>query len=356
MKNNKVTIVQLLTRAPFIFEEMTAIAKTFTGKKAIEKSKKRYESQMGDVSSTQIFLEIPRVSATAGKEDKPSKRSVKRKRGSPSKTNSSENESSDNESLSDSESETPTISQKETKRPKLSKNITSIINLIKFAQNLTRNDVNGKRKLDELVEKASDTSLRSLTKNSTDDKMNCETVLDLYEKAEQSSLPLEQSDDDDDVDGSTKSDIVSYLKGFGLRHPRSKIKVVDKLTINTIALNTNYTNVLPSSETFTQHMDDFIAFGVQDITTLKECVYRPTLTKKKRAAAKGQHDTWMNDLGSKLKEWGKLNGWVCNLDMLHQLTKNVQCVVLYKMDTYNKLFPPKFNWEGNKNGSSSESD
>jgi len=349
-----VTIVQLLTRAPFIFEEMTNIAETFTGRKAIKKSKKRYSSQTGDISSSQIFLGIPHVSATAGKEDKHPKRSAKRKRGSPSKRGSSENESSDDESLSDSDSETPTNAKRETKRPKLSKNITSIINLIKFADHLTRDDVDGKRKLDELVKKASDTSLRSLTKHCTDDEMNCEMVLGLYEKAEQSALPLEQNDDDN-VDGSVRSDIVSYLKQFGVRHPRSKIKVVDKLTTNVIAHNTNYTNVNPSSDTFTAHMDDFIAFGVQDITVLKECVY-PPLTKKKRAAAKRQHDTWMNNLGTKLREWEKNNGWTCNLSMLHQLTKNVQCVVLYKMDTYNKLFPPAYTWTEHKNGTSSESD
>lgn len=360
LRNNKKTKVELLTLTPFIFKEMsTHDTSNLTGRKTINNAIEQWELlQESEESPSPVFLRIPPVEVRDVTTNKSVKTNNKRKRKS-SKSNTAGKpvECLDSDPIDDDTSQHSDDSHAEkeegkTKKRKTSKHITSIIDLIKFAGNLGL-DGDNKRALDEVVEQVSRRSLGDVIIRGDTNDMSCEKVLSLYEKYTQPVPTLENIEVEEDI-FSTKHIIESSLKQLGIKYPTSKIRVVDRLTTSIIAKNMCYTNNLPTPKNFHTHMDDFIAFEVNDITALKEYVYPPTQAKKKRVDIE-----WMVVLKKKLKNWEERSKWTCNLSVIAKLAKDVQYLVLYKADTYRKLFPPSslgFGFADNSGDESSGSE
>ena len=344
MSNNKKTRVELVTLAPFLFKRISDYdTKDVPGQQTITSAIDTWNNMLqkrkanGKKPPSKIFLSIPLIANQSSKSSTNSKQ-----------CNSAAKRAYDGElgetSLSDGAAgeTTPEPSRKKAKTIKDTEQIASIVDLIQFCGNLEL-DPQQKGTLDTLVEKVSLKNLNDVIKSDSKD-LNCKKVLKLYEEysnnhpATTKGIPTEE---DIDIDA-TKQGVEASLKQLRRAHPGSKIKVLNNLTVTNVAKMMCYYDVYPATANaeFARKIDDFIAFQVTDMTTLRSFAYPyDSITKKRTNVVQGNYADWMVELKEKLIVWEKDGGWSCNLKVIGR--RPVFAVLLYKHETYMDIFPSK---------------
>ena len=334
--------MELLTLAPFLFNQIRDYnTKDVPGQQTITTALKTWEKMVqkrktsGKKPPSKIFLTIPLIANPSAK----SSTNSKERKSAPKRTLDAglEETRQDDDATDDTGFEQL---RKKAKTMKGSEHIASIVELIRFCDTL---DLNPEKKgtLDTIVKNVSVKYLNDVIKNDSKD-LNCEKVLRLYEKysnnhpATPKSIPPEQ-----DI-GATKQAILSSLNQLRNNHSDSKIKIMDKLTVQNVAKLMCYYDIYPATANtkFARKIDDFIAFQVTDMTRLKSFVYPyDSNTKKRKSVVHDNYADWMVELKDKLIVWEKDGGWSCNLKVIGR--RPVGAVLLYKHETYTDIFPSK---------------
>ena len=342
--------MELLTLAPFLFNQIRDYnTKDVPGQQTITTALKTWEKMVqkrktsGKKPPSKIFLTIPLIANPSAK----SSTNSKERKSAPKRTLDAglEETRQDDDATDDTGFEQ---TRKKAKTMKGSEHIASIVELIRFCDTL---DLNPEKKgtLDTIVKNVSVKYLNDVIKNDSKD-LNCEKVLRLYEKysnnhpATPKSIPPEQ-----DI-GATKQAILSSLNQLRKNHSDSKIKIMDKLTVQNVAKLMCYYDIYPATANtkFARKIDDFIAFQVTDMTRLRSFVYPfDSNTKKRKSVVRDNYEGWMVELKEKLKAWEKHGGWSCNLEVIGR--RPVFAVLLYKKETYMNIFPNKPLFPGTNN-------